>query len=85
MTDRITLVPRPSTGGTPQPEGRVKACPPPGPNEYAGTSPNGNVRRIGSHAEAQRDLAETPYLVYCLVQSAKLFVRMVEKRWPEVA
>ena len=84
MTDRITLVPRPSTGGNPQPDGRAKACPPPGPNEYAGTSPNGNVQKVKDQAAAVRDLDDLPYLAYCLVECSKLFLRMAAKRWPSL-
>ena len=42
------------------------------------------AERIQSHAHAERKLADTPYLAYCLVQAAKLFLSLVAKRWPEM-
>lgn len=71
MTDRH-LIPSPSTGGNPQPRGTVRPCPP-------------GVTKVSSHAAAAKDLADTPYLVYCLAQCAKLFLKLIEKRWPEMA
>jgi hypothetical protein len=41
-------------------------------------------RRIESHAHAERELTDTPYLAYCLMQACKLFVSLVSRRWPEL-
>lgn len=37
--------------------------------------------RPRSHAEAAADLPDTPYLVYVLVQCAKLFLALAAKKW----
>lgn len=47
----------------------------------------GGVRhdpRILNHAHAERTLGDTAYLVYVLAQSAKLFLSLIAKRWPEL-
>lgn len=39
--------------------------------------------RIKSHADADR-LGDQPFIAYCLVQCAKLFIRLIVRRWPEL-
>ena len=51
----------------------------------SGESRMPGVTKVSSHAAAAKDLADTPYLVYCLAQCAKLFLKLIEKRWPEMA
>lgn len=40
--------------------------------------------RVRSHAHAVRDLDDVPFLAYCLVQAAKLFLALIAKRWPQI-
>ena len=72
MTDQA-LRSKPSVA---QPIGDVKTFPP---------RANGHVKRPESHAHAEKMLESTPYLAYCLVQSCKLFIKLVERKWPESA
>lgn len=39
--------------------------------------------RIQSHVQAERTLSDVGYLVYVMVQAAKLFLSLTAKRWPE--
>lgn len=39
---------------------------------------------IKNHAHAAKTLGDTPYLAYVLVQSFKLFIALVGRRWPEL-
>lgn len=39
---------------------------------------------IRSHAHAAQTLDDVPFLAYCLVQAAKLFVALIAKRWPQL-
>lgn len=42
------------------------------------------IARPRSHKDAVEQLSETPYLVYVLVQCAKLFLSLIAKRWPDL-
>lgn len=42
------------------------------------------VTRPRSHKDAAEQLTDTPYLVYVLVQCAKLFLSLVAKRWADL-
>jgi hypothetical protein len=39
---------------------------------------------IRSHDHANKALDDAPYLAYVLVQAMKLFIALINKRWPEV-
>ena len=39
--------------------------------------------RIKSHAAADQ-LEDQPFIAYCLVQAAKLFISLIARRWPEL-
>lgn len=41
--------------------------------------------RPRDHAEAARKLGDAEYLAYVLCQACKLFLKLIEKRWPGVA
>lgn len=43
------------------------------------------TERPSDHADAARRLGDVSYLVYCLTQACKLFLKLVGKRWPEAA
>lgn len=53
--------------------------------------PSGTVIRItetirpSDHADAAKRLTDSAYLAYALVQAAKLFVKLVGKRFPEAS
>lgn len=36
-----------------------------------------------SHADAAERLSDAPFLAYALVQSMRLFIALVSRRWPE--
>lgn len=42
-----------------------------------------SIPRPENHAQAAKTLGETSYLAWSLVQSCKLFIKLVERRWPE--
>ena len=56
-----------------------------GPADTSGPSESmmSDPIRPSSHAHAAAALGDVSYLVYCLAQAAKLFLKMVAKRWPE--
>ena len=67
--------PIPTTGGYGvQGSGNVKPFPP----------PPGNDAAYRSHAEAERSTSDVQYLVYVMVQAAKLFISLIARRWPDV-
>lgn len=41
--------------------------------------------RPRDHADAARRLGDVAYLAWTLAQAAKLFLKLIEKRWPESA
>jgi len=40
---------------------------------------------VPTAAHAVESMPDAPFLAYALVQSFKLFIALVSKRWPEVA
>lgn len=47
--------------------------------------PEPAARRPTSHAHAADTLGDAPFVAYALVQSFKLFIALVAKRWPHLS